>query len=196
MRGDRDGRLSLGTLALGKNKMTLAAKNQTIHDILDEKYLVFLEELTDCRFDAARLAFYDFRDALFLHMKTEESLVCSGFIEMGLEGGKRILEQVEGDHTILMRAIAKVERVLDANLESPGPEGSRGQSPMGPGETTHGLRRKMVLCLDICLRVRSVFEHHTLRETRDFYPHLDASAPVSLQKSIQDAFFADFPQID
>ncbi len=175
--------------------MTLAEENQAIHHILDEKYLVFLEALTGCHMDVSRRAFIDFRDALFLHMKTEESLVCPAFLDMGIEGGKRILEQVEGDHTILMRSIAKVERVLNVELDLSDSSINRGQDPSGSGEKTHNLRRKMVLCLDICLRVRSVFEHHTLRETRDFYPHFDASSPVSLQKSIKDAFFADFPEI-
>ena len=69
--------------------MTLGEQNQAMHHILDEKYLVFLEELTGCYIDASRRAVIDFRDALFLQLNTEKSLVCPAFLDMGIEGGKR-----------------------------------------------------------------------------------------------------------
>jgi hypothetical protein len=174
--------------------MTLVEENQRIHKIIEEKYLVFLEDLTRCDIDAAQNALADFRDALFLHMKTEEALVCPAFQKLGIHGGKRILEQVDGDHTILLRTLAKVDRWLAEKMSGRSGEGET--APLAQEErepAADRLRRSMVLALDSCVRVRSVFEHHTLREERDFYSHLDEVAEVSTRERITQALRADFP---
>lgn len=131
--------------------------NARIHAAWDERLLQGIEALTALRLEEAREHLTLLAAELQAHAAREEAFILPKYERIGTFPRGASLEILDGDHRMLdklaARAVAIVERLFEAPRED--------------------LRRQVVLHLDAFLRLRSVLEHHTLRETELMYPVLD-----------------------
>lgn len=139
---------------------SLTGANARVHELLDERLLVFLERVTALELDAAEEAFASFRQLLEAHLRAEEEVVWPIVERLHAAHGNAsdpLPKHLQGDHTILERSVRKVEAALTRL-----------------GSADDRSRRDMVLELDTFLLLRRVLEHHDAREARLAYPLLDA----------------------
>jgi hypothetical protein len=159
----------------------LATLNQHIHDALEDQLLAFYEALTALELADARARWSAWKDAFRNHLEAEEAELMArlpALVEQHLPGNASLAKQVDGDHTILERTIAKIDHAL-------------AQQPDGD-------RRALVTELDTYLLLRRVLEHHTLRECQHAYPlleaHLDADTRAGVQERLREAAVGLLPQ--
>ena len=155
--------------------------NARIHERIDHAYVDFLEWLIQCDLSRATASFESAKELLMEHMKAEEGTLCPAFAEIHGEEHARLLKQIDGDHTILLRSLTKVERCL-GDLKAQFEPAEKEED--GPHVA---LRRAIVLEMDTWVRVRNVLEHHTVREQRDFYPHFEGLPNSQRKRELLDA---------
>jgi iron-sulfur cluster repair protein YtfE (RIC family) len=138
----------------------LQTENEAHHAWQEERLLEFVEHLTLLDWAAAEATLARFVAQLEEHMALEEERVLPLFkrvIEDEPPAGMDpvlVIKQVDGDHVILTRTLGRVRDALEQAREA-------------------NTRRHLVRELDTFLLMRRVLEHHTSREQRDLYPHLD-----------------------
>lgn len=135
----------------------LSDLNQEIHDTLEDRLLSFYEALTALDLAAARERWAGWKRSFRAHLETEEAELMSrlpALVAEHVPQNPTLAKQVDGDHTILERTIAKIDAALASQPEDD--------------------RRALVRELDTYLLLRRVLEHHTLRECRHAYPLLEA----------------------
>lgn len=140
------------------SETTLAQENERIHDALEDRLLGFYEALTALDWDDATARWASWKQAFGKHFEFEDAELMprlERLVAAHLPDDDKLDRQVDGDHKILVRTIAKMDVALDALRETPQD------------------RRALVRDLDTFLLLRRVLEHHTLRETRHAYPLLD-----------------------
>ncbi len=134
----------------------LAAANAAAHDQQLAAYDDFLEALTLLDFETMMRSLDRFRALLRDHMALEEDVIMPLCLEVWPEA-RAELERIDGDHRILQRSLAAVHDAL------------------GELRAAADARRTLVRWLGVFHRPREVLEHHSLRESGQLYPRLDAN---------------------
>ncbi len=139
---------------------TLVALNALQHETMDGYLLSALECFTALDLEGGLAALCQFNEALQAHAAHEEQYMLPVFDGVGRQDGElprgASIDILEGDHVSLARLSTRSHEAaiaLDANRPD--------------------LRRQVVLMLPQIYRLRSVFEHHTVREQELVYPLLD-----------------------
>jgi hypothetical protein len=147
----------------------LTRENESIHERLEDALLSFYEALTALAFEDAGARWQGWKNDFRRHLAFEEVELMprlGPLVVEHLPDNPKLHAQVDGDHTILERTIAKVDAALAALTETPDD------------------RRALVRELDTFLLLRRVLEHHTLRETGHAYPLLDAHLPAAVHAAL------------
>ncbi len=151
------------------------AANAAIHAELEERYLTFLERLTELRLDDATQEFEALMQLLHAHVDVEEKHILPHFVSvLAPEGAsdderevaRKTAQLVDGDHLILSRTEASMRAALEGMGSAPS-------------------RRDLVRGLETFLRFGRVLEHHTDREQRTLYPRLDEAQNADSQPLLQ-----------
>jgi len=144
------------------SETSLAEDNERIHDALEDKLLGFYESVTALAWDEAKTRWEAWKTAFLKHFHFEDAELMprlEALVAQHLPPDDKLDRQVDGDHKILERTIAKIDVALAARSATPDD------------------RRALVRDLDTFLLLRRVLEHHTLRETRHAYPLLEEHLP-------------------
>jgi len=136
----------------------LTRTNATIHEAQEEALLRTVEALTRLDLGAARSLFDELCRAMDEHLVEEERESHRHYALLDEHPRGANPELFEADHVSLSKVITTCRESFDA-LET----------------DSDGLRRRVVLALPLFYRLRSVLEHHTLREQRFLYPRLDTT---------------------
>ncbi|MCB9786899.1 MAG: hemerythrin domain-containing protein [Deltaproteobacteria bacterium] len=139
---------------------TLVEANLRVHAALDDALLGAIEAATALQLEAARERWRAFEGDLVHHARVEESLVLPVYARSASFARGAGLELFEAEHRKLELLAAEGRQLLDRLASAP----------------AEGLRRHVVLSLDVWLRVRHLLEHHGLREESHLYPTVEALA--------------------
>ena len=154
----------------------LTAANTRVHEEIDDALVGFLEGITALDETAAKAAWDRFVIALESHAQFEEATIFPRYAALGPHPRGQGIELFEADHTSL-------EKVVRGALEA-----------IATIEAAHvDKRRVMITQLNALLRVRSILEHHTLREERFLYPTLEASLAEGERDAMVEALRAARP---
>ena len=135
----------------------LTQANAQIHDGHEEAILRLIEDLTELDIPGARRGLRSLSIDMKAHLAVEDASTHQvyGALTDHPRGAAPAL--FEADHVSHAKVMRACEEAL-AKVDGAAPD----------------LRRQVVLILPLFYRLRSVLEHHTLREQRFLYPRLDA----------------------
>ena len=154
----------------------LAQANALAHEEIDAALLDMLEGITALDLPRAESAWDRFVRAFDAHTEVEEALVFTRYAALGPHPRGETMALFEADHASLRKVQRAALDAMRTMRESP--------------EET---RRVMVTQLGPLLRVRSVLEHHTLREERFLYPRLEAALSAQEEATLAAALKAARP---
>lgn len=139
--------------------MTLTEANAAAHEVLEGLLFDTIEAAVDGRVTEARSALATLQRAFAMHLSVEEAYTLPILRDLGGPLVKLALI-VDGDHRIVDRSLAGVAELLSSVGED-GPEA----------------RRAVLQKLEVLTKLKTVLEHHGVREQEDIYPPLDARFP-------------------
>lgn len=143
----------------------LSYANQAAHAQHDSLLLEVLKCITALDLTQAQVHWASFCEALEAHAALEEEVIFPLYADLGSRPRGAGLELFEADHTSFRKVINACHETL------------RELSAMQRGAAD--LRGEMVIRLKPFLRLRSVLEHHSLREQLHLYPSLEAALPYA-----------------
>ncbi|MGV6852505.1 MAG: hypothetical protein ACWA5R_10065 [bacterium] len=129
--------------------MNLLQANTQSHERQENTINLMLMALTELNIETALKHFKDFETDLSQHMQAEEQHI-QPLIK---QHENNLARQVEGDHKILLKFVAKCDAFLHKLHQTPLAE----------------QRLLMVQNLDAFIRLRAILEHHTIRENELVY---------------------------
>ena len=154
----------------------LTAANTRVHEEIDDALVCFLEGITALDEPAAKAAWDRFVAALESHAHFEETSIFPKYAALGPHPRGQGIELFEADHTSLEKVVRGAIEAM-ATIQA----------------AREDKRRVMITQLSALLRVRSILEHHTLREERFLYPTLEASLTEVERNAMVEALTAARP---
>ena len=137
--------------------MRLVDANQQAHLRLEATLFRLLDTSTRGDMSSARTALATLRAQITAHVAVEDAHTLPALEALGLGKLGRI---VDGDHRVLHRSMDAVEALL-----APLPDGEDG-------------RAAVLRSIETLSKLKTVLEHHGVREQEDVYPRLDAEGPA------------------
>ncbi len=137
----------------------LTAANAQAHNILEGLLMDLLEAAVDGRVADALAAHTRLADAFAFHLAAEEAHTLPLLRELGGPLLK-LATIVDGDHRIVHRSLDAVGALL-------------GEVADGAGDG----RRAVLQRIEVLSKLKTVLEHHGVREQEDIYPPLDQRFP-------------------
>ncbi len=139
--------------------MELTEANAAAHAVLERLLMEVIEAAVDGRVVAAQERCVRLREAFGRHLAAEEAHTLPLLRDLGGPLVK-LARIVDGDHRIIDRSLEAVA----AMLAEAGPDGA-------------DARRAVLHRLEVLSKLKTVLEHHGVREQEDIYPPLDARFP-------------------
>lgn len=152
----------------------LTSLNDALHADLEQGLLRTLEALTALDMAAVEAGWSRFVAALEAHKCAEDAAVFPRYAQLGPfeRGGSP--ELLDADHRSIDKVLGACHEALAEVRAAPEP----------------ARRRAMVEHLGRFVRLRSVLEHHGLREQRLCYPRLDEALPAAERQALADLLSA------
>lgn|GEM_PF-6960901 len=138
--------------------MKLSQANRAAHDVLEAQLLDMLGAAVDGRVTASRASLGQLRAHFEAHLAAEEAHTLPLLRDLGGPLTKLALI-VDGDHRILHRSLQGASDLLDGLPD--GPEG----------------RAAVLGHIEVFSKLKTVLEHHGVREQEDVYSPLDKRFP-------------------
>ena len=139
--------------------MELTEANAAAHAVLERLLMEMIEAAVDGHVGTAQERCARLREAFESHLVAEEAHTLPLLRELGGPLVK-LARIVDGDHRIVDRSLEAVATML----AEAGPDGT-------------DARRAVLPRLEVLSKLKTVLEHHGVREQEDIYPPLDARFP-------------------